>query len=71
MSFDDRVVPTYETATTRKYYNGRTETMRSCTVEALEWCKVMLDPLATVSRLLESHRISMSNSKEMHFERDN
>nr|XP_015213308.1 PREDICTED: peroxisomal carnitine O-octanoyltransferase [Lepisosteus oculatus] len=32
------------TATTRRFYHGRTETMRPCTLEALEWCKAMLDP---------------------------
>ncbi|XP_029444668.1 peroxisomal carnitine O-octanoyltransferase [Rhinatrema bivittatum] len=34
----------YETATTRIFYHGRTETMRSCTAEAVEWCQAMLDP---------------------------
>lgn len=34
----------YETAMTRKFYHGRTETMRPCTSEALDWCKAMLDP---------------------------
>ncbi|XP_069050893.1 peroxisomal carnitine O-octanoyltransferase [Lepisosteus oculatus] len=34
----------YETATTRRFYHGRTETMRPGTLEALEWCKAMLDP---------------------------
>ncbi|XP_007424767.1 peroxisomal carnitine O-octanoyltransferase [Python bivittatus] len=37
----------YETATTRKFYHGRTETMRPCTTEAIEWCKSMLDPTFT------------------------
>uniref|UniRef100_A0A8C3CVI4 Peroxisomal carnitine O-octanoyltransferase n=2 Tax=Cairina moschata TaxID=8855 RepID=A0A8C3CVI4_CAIMO len=37
----------YETAMTRRFYHGRTETMRSCTVEAVEWCKSMLDPSAS------------------------
>lgn len=36
--------PTYETATTRRFYHGRTETLRSCTQEALDWSKAMLDP---------------------------
>ncbi|CAN9514223.1 unnamed protein product [Ophioblennius macclurei] len=36
----------YETAMTRKYYHGRTETMRSCTQEAVDFCKAMLDPTA-------------------------
>ncbi|XP_042346108.1 peroxisomal carnitine O-octanoyltransferase isoform X1 [Plectropomus leopardus] len=34
----------YETAMTRKFYHGRTETMRSCTQEAVNWCKAMMDP---------------------------
>lgn len=33
--------PTYESATTRGYYHGRTETVRSCTSQALDWCKQM------------------------------
>lgn len=34
--------PCYETATTRLFYRGRTETVRSCTLEAVEWSKAML-----------------------------
>ncbi|XP_017280549.1 peroxisomal carnitine O-octanoyltransferase isoform X2 [Kryptolebias marmoratus] len=34
----------YETATTRRFYHGRTETMRPCTQEAVDWCKAMTDP---------------------------
>lgn len=34
----------YETAMTRKFYHGRTETMRPCTAEALDWCKTMVNP---------------------------
>lgn len=40
--------PTYETATTRKFYNGRTETVKSCTNEALMFSKAMMDPQAKV-----------------------
>ncbi|XP_071528137.1 peroxisomal carnitine O-octanoyltransferase [Panulirus ornatus] len=36
--------PTYETATTRQFYHGRTETMRSCTLESVDWVKTMLNP---------------------------
>ncbi|KAM9216070.1 peroxisomal carnitine O-octanoyltransferase isoform 4-T4 [Dugong dugon] len=36
----------YETAMTRYFYHGRTETMRSCTVEAVRWCQSMQDPYA-------------------------
>ncbi|XP_051574927.1 peroxisomal carnitine O-octanoyltransferase-like isoform X1 [Myxocyprinus asiaticus] len=37
----------YETATTRRFFHGRTETMRPCTVEAQHWCRMMLNPAAT------------------------
>ncbi|KAM8966463.1 peroxisomal carnitine O-octanoyltransferase isoform 1-T1 [Pelodytes ibericus] len=40
----------YETATTRMFYHGRTETMRPCTEDAVKWCRAMLDPKATVSQ---------------------
>lgn len=39
----------YETAMTRKFYHGRTETMRPCTKEAVDWCAVMTDPASNVS----------------------
>uniref|UniRef100_A0A8D0CQ75 Peroxisomal carnitine O-octanoyltransferase n=1 Tax=Sander lucioperca TaxID=283035 RepID=A0A8D0CQ75_SANLU len=39
----------YETAMTRKFYHGRTETMRPCTQEAVNWYKAMVDPTCDVS----------------------
>ncbi|XP_045114902.1 peroxisomal carnitine O-octanoyltransferase-like [Portunus trituberculatus] len=41
-----RPAPTYETASTRRFYHGRTETIRSCTTEAVSWARAMLDPAA-------------------------
>lgn len=35
---------TYETASLRKYQHGRTDTIRSCSIESLEFCKGMCDP---------------------------
>ncbi|GAB1603436.1 peroxisomal carnitine O-octanoyltransferase-like [Argonauta hians] len=35
---------TYETATMRKFNLGRTETIRSCTTELINWCKAMKNP---------------------------
>ena len=29
--------PTYATATTRIFYHGRTESVRSCSVEVVDW----------------------------------
>lgn len=42
----------YETAMTRKFYHGRTETMRPCTKEAVTWCTAMMDPTCDVSIVL-------------------
>lgn len=36
--------PTYESAQTRKFKWGRTETIRSCSVESQEFCDAMQDP---------------------------
>lgn len=38
---------TYEASMTRLFREGRTETVRSCTVESSEWVKSMIDPEAT------------------------
>ncbi|XP_056375080.1 peroxisomal carnitine O-octanoyltransferase isoform X2 [Hyla sarda] len=43
----------YETATTRMFYHGRTETMRPCTMEAVNWCRSMLDPASTKAQRQE------------------
>uniref|UniRef100_A0A674D2B7 Peroxisomal carnitine O-octanoyltransferase n=1 Tax=Salmo trutta TaxID=8032 RepID=A0A674D2B7_SALTR len=41
----------YETAMTRRFYHGRTETMRPCTLEAQNWCHTMLLPAASLHTL--------------------
>ncbi|XP_049627015.1 peroxisomal carnitine O-octanoyltransferase [Suncus etruscus] len=38
----------YETAMTRYFYHGRTETLRSCTIEAASWCESMHNPSASL-----------------------
>ncbi len=45
-----RGAATYETATIRQFYHGRTETLRVCTQEVVDMCRVMLDSLASVSQ---------------------
>jgi len=40
-------VATYETGQTRQFNNGRTDTVRPCSVESAEFCRVMLDPAAS------------------------
>ena len=42
--------PTYCTATTRRFYKGRTETCRSCTPESVEFAKAMVSGNKTVSK---------------------
>lgn len=43
VSLNFRLAPCYETATTRAFYRGRTETMRPCTTELSQWIHAMLD----------------------------
>lgn len=47
-----RPAPTYETASTRKYFHGRTETVRSCTQEAVDFAKTILNPASSVRNTL-------------------
>jgi len=42
MEVHHKPAPTYETATTRRFYHGRTETCRTCTPEVVAFCKAML-----------------------------
>ncbi|XP_026497542.1 carnitine O-palmitoyltransferase 1, liver isoform [Vanessa tameamea] len=41
---------TYEASMTRLFREGRTETVRSCTLESSAWVRSMLDPNATVEQ---------------------
>ncbi|CAF3361857.1 unnamed protein product [Rotaria sp. Silwood2] len=38
---EHRPAPTYETAAIRRFYRGRTETIRTCTPEVVAWCRAM------------------------------
>lgn len=71
----NKPAPTYETATTRSFFHGRTETVRSCTNEATEFCRQMCieDPEKRLndSELLElfkkackKHDTLMSEARE-------
>ncbi|CAG4962324.1 unnamed protein product [Parnassius apollo] len=44
---------TYEASMTRLFREGRTETVRSCTVESTAWVKAMEDPNASVQERIE------------------
>lgn len=45
--------PTYESASTRKFKLGRTETCRSVSEESVAWCKAMEDPSMSKEECLE------------------
>ncbi|XP_015752123.1 PREDICTED: peroxisomal carnitine O-octanoyltransferase-like [Acropora digitifera] len=45
-----KAAATYETSQTRQFYHGRTDTVRSCTVESTAWCKAMTENLTSVSQ---------------------
>lgn len=50
-----RCVPTYESATTRQFHHGRTETMRSCNSESKNFVEAMCDnrlSMSTKARIL-------------------
>lgn len=40
---------TYEASMTRLFREGRTETVRSCSIESCNFVRAMMDPLQTVS----------------------
>ena len=48
--------PTYESASTRKFQLGRTETCRSVSDESVAWCKAMEDPSVSNQQCLELGR---------------
>uniref|UniRef100_A0A3Q3W6X4 Peroxisomal carnitine O-octanoyltransferase n=1 Tax=Mola mola TaxID=94237 RepID=A0A3Q3W6X4_MOLML len=57
----------YETATTRKFYHGRTDTMRPCTQEAVRWCAAMMDPTCDRKSMLlasQKHNKLMAEAQE-------
>ncbi|KAK2726998.1 hypothetical protein QYM36_007743 [Artemia franciscana] len=68
----NKPAPTYETATTREFYHGRTETVRSCTDEAIKWVKAMDDDSIKLPEKVRQLRIAvdlhvtnMENCKQM------
>lgn len=44
---------TYEASMTRLYRDGRTETVRSCSIESSAWVKAMEDPSVPVSKIID------------------
>ncbi|XP_015585917.1 carnitine O-palmitoyltransferase 1, liver isoform isoform X2 [Cephus cinctus] len=52
---------TYEASMTRLFREGRTETVRPCTIESAAWVKAMEDKSSTVN---ERHRLIMAAAKQ-------
>ncbi|NWS60128.1 OCTC octanoyltransferase, partial [Chunga burmeisteri] len=61
----------YETAMTRRFYHGRTETIRPCTMEAVEWCKSMLDPSESSYQQLQLMHKAFAKHNKMRKECEN
>ncbi|NXJ16318.1 OCTC octanoyltransferase, partial [Odontophorus gujanensis] len=55
----------YETAMTRRFYHGRTETIRPCTMEAVQWCKSMLDHSASSYERLQLMHVAFAKHNRM------
>lgn len=49
---------TYEASMTRLFREGRTETVRPCTIESAAWVKSMLDETSTVEKRIELLRVA-------------
>lgn len=58
-------VAAYETAHTRLFYHGRTETIRSTTLEAVTFCKTMEDGTASNAEKLSSLRAAIDAHKAL------
>nr|CAI5848338.1 unnamed protein product [Callosobruchus analis] len=54
----------YESASTRKFIHGRTETIRSCSVESIDFAKTMLDAGKTVADKVAALKEAINKHKE-------
>nr|KAG5698769.1 hypothetical protein BaRGS_032188 [Batillaria attramentaria] len=61
----NKFAPTYETATIRRFYHGRTETVRSCTVESCNWCKSMADSASSDSERLRLFKTAVDKHNKL------
>lgn len=56
-----RFPPTYETALMRHFYNGRTETVRSCTLHSVNWILSFLNATHSVTNLNYFHNLILAS----------
>jgi len=54
----------YETASTRKYLHGRTETIRSCSLESVEFAQTMLSSAASPTQKLMALKKAVNGHKD-------
>uniref|UniRef100_A0A1B0CRW5 Choline/carnitine acyltransferase domain-containing protein n=2 Tax=Lutzomyia longipalpis TaxID=7200 RepID=A0A1B0CRW5_LUTLO len=57
--------PTYETALMRNYYKGRTETVRSCSEDAVKWIKCMVDAEVSIPTKAKLFRIAAKRQTQL------
>eukprot|EP01137_Pigoraptor_chileana_P035371 Opistho-2@29268 len=60
--------PTYETAQTRMFFHGRTETCRSCSIASTEWAKAMVDPSQSAQNRIRLFRAAIQSHLKYHGE---
>lgn len=65
-----RPAPTYETATTRKYFHGRTETVRSCTKECVVLAKVIMNPEASKKQKADALSTAIKKTQQVNARSD-
>lgn len=61
----DEIAPMYETALMRHYYNGRTETLRSCTTEVYKFIQVARNPKSTKTEIVDAFRKAVNHHNHM------
>ncbi|KAI4464457.1 carnitine o-acyltransferase [Holotrichia oblita] len=54
----------YESAATRKYIHGRTETIRSCSIESINFAKIMLDSSKSDSDKVNALKAAINSHKK-------
>ncbi|XP_037910249.1 peroxisomal carnitine O-octanoyltransferase [Hermetia illucens] len=59
------IAPTYETALMRHYYNGRTETLRSCTVDAANFVKTATNPKSSKREIYEALKKAVKTHSDL------
>lgn len=55
----NHLTATYESASTRQFYKGRTDTIRSSTNAALTFVKTMVNPASTVRKITRMRYYSL------------